>query len=500
MNHQLDRVEKRRIWLPVILFAAAAYFPLFLHLGTQPLKNFDESLFALRAYRIAHYGQYLNNFIEFPDGPSATNTKPALFSLIQAISFKIFGYNELALRLPVALSVVALLWLILRFSRKETGSYAWGLFAGLVLITSQGFIRVHVSRTGDHDAPLAVFGWIALTCLFRYFQTERKEARYLWLFTGALIAATLTKSVAGLFFVPGIIVWLLWERQLVPFLKDRKSWLAIGAYILVIGGYYLYREIDYPGFLAGMWGGELGGHYFETRDGHLWPWYWYAQRLFTLKYMPWLMLLPLGMLLILHKSAEGLRPYGRLMIAAAISWLTVISFSGTKLEWYDASLYPVFAMLTGYGIYRLWLGLINFSGEKNSPMNWGVTGLFCLAFFLMPYVNIMKKVYEPKDIDYPGERYGYLVEQTTNQFPEIRDYTILHEGHSTHALFYQLTRNHHQGYHISRLKDAALATEGQVIMACQPKVLRYLKDHYEVEPITGKEGCELLKLIRKKED
>ncbi|MDX2245150.1 MAG: glycosyltransferase family 39 protein [Bacteroidia bacterium] len=483
-----------RLWLPVIIFAALAYFPLFLHLGSQPLKNFDESLFALRAYRIAHDGQYLNNFIEFPDGPSATNTKPPFFSGIQALSYKLWGYNELALRLPVALSVAALLFFMLRFSRQETGNFTFGIFSGMVLLTSWGFIHVHVSRTGDHDAPLAVLGWLALTYLYRFLKYNRQYSRHLIVFTGAILAATLTKSVAGLFMVPGIGVWLIAEKQFLPLLRDRRTWIALGSYILIVGGYYLYRELDYPGFWKGMWKGELGGHYLQTRDGHLWPFYWFAMRLYTHKFLPWLFFLPIGFFLILQKNTDTLRRYGWLNLLGFISWLMVISLSQTKLEWYDASLYPLMAMPVGYALYRLYEGGKSFLPDtaRLTPVLWAV--LFVFAFFFTPGVAVMKKVYQPHDIDYPGERYGYLIKQVEKQFPDLKKYTILHEGHSTHALFYQLTRND-KGFDISRLHTTTDTKAGDIIMACQPEVIRYLKEHFQLRPISGKEGCELLELL-----
>ncbi|MEZ4774093.1 MAG: glycosyltransferase family 39 protein [Bacteroidia bacterium] len=493
MNNPLKNKAALHTWLPVMIFAIVAYFPLFLHLGSQPLKNFDESLFALRAFRIAHDGQYLNNFSEFPDGPSATNTKPPFFSLIQAISYHIFGYNELALRIPVALSIAALLFFMLRFSRQETGEFTFGIFSGLVLLTSWGFVHVHVSRTGDHDAPLAALGWLAITYLYRFLKYDRQYARHLWIFTGAIVAATLTKSVAGLFLVPGMIFWLITQRQLLPVLRDRRTWKALGLYLVIIGGYYLYREVDYPGFLKGMWKGELGGHYLTTRDGHLWPFYWFAARLYTHKYLPWLFFLPVGIFLIFQPKSGSLSRYGSLVFFGAMSWLLVISFSKTKLEWYDATLYPLMAMLVGFGLYRLYEGGKNWMEKSGVLMQSIWAGLFVFTFFFTPGFAVMKKVYQPHDIDYPGERYGYLVKQVEKQIPELKKYTILHEGHSTHALFYQLTRNE-KGFEISREKSVSEARVGEMIMACQPEVIRYLKEHFIVRPLSGKEGCELLEL------
>ena len=238
----------------------------------------------------------------------------------------------------------------------------------------------------------------------------------------------------------------------------------------------------------------MGGHYLKTRDGHLWPWYWYAVRLYKLKFMPWLLFLPLGAITMLRSLNQNLRDFGILILMGGITWLTIISLSSTKLEWYDASLYPIMATLVGFSLYRIYEGINQWLELKNGAYKVIYTIMFIAFVFALPYQKIIKKVYLPKDIDYPGERYGYLVEQVAKIFPDLKEYTILHEGHSTHALFYQLVNNHHRGYHISRIKKSEEALPNSKVMACQPKAIRYLKEHFEWRLISIKEGCELLEL------
>ena len=488
-----------RIWVPILLFSVAAYFPIFLHLGSFPLKNFDESLFAMRAYKMAHEGEYLYNFRDFPDGPSSTNVKPTFFTTIQALSFKILGYNEIALRLPVALCVVLLLGFFLRLSYLETGSLTWGYFCGLVLITSIGFIRVHISRTGDHDAPLAVMGWLSLLYFFRYLQNDRKSTRDLWIFTFLMIAATLTKSVSGLFFVPALVIYSLYKKQFVALMTSKELWLSVAAFVIAVGGFYLVREIEHPGFWKSIVKGELTGRYLGTLGGHKWPWYWYAVRLYKIKFMPWLLFLPLGMGLMIANKNRRIRDFGVLMTLAGLVWLIVISTAQTKLEWYDASLYPIMAILVGYSLYRIYQGIIHYLKLKTGIYRWIYTIAFFAFVFILPYKNIIEKVYHPKDIDYPGERYGLLIEQVKKKFPDLKEFTIQYDGFSTHILFYQLTNNNHRGYKISRIDKPEEAFVGMTVMACEPRDVKYFEENFEVEPISGKEGCKMWKLVGAKE-
>ncbi|MBM3776135.1 MAG: glycosyltransferase family 39 protein, partial [Acidobacteria bacterium] len=70
---------------------------------------------------------------------------PLKYWLIAA-SFAIFGVNDWAARIPVALAAVALCWLTARFGTWAFGARA-GMYAGLALATSAGlflFTRVQI--------------------------------------------------------------------------------------------------------------------------------------------------------------------------------------------------------------------------------------------------------------------------------------------------------------------------------------------------------------------
>ncbi|MEL7530722.1 MAG: glycosyltransferase family 39 protein [Bacteroidota bacterium] len=485
-------------WLLLGLFLAIAYGPLFLHLDVQPLKNFDESFFGLRAYRLAHYGEYLYNYKQFPEGPSATNLKPPFFSAIQAGFFKVVGYNELALRLPVALTILALLLGMLWIGNRHFESSAYGQYAALALLTSTGFINVHVTRTGDHDGVLAAMGFLALWCLYCYLHGERKDPRWMYGLAASLVAATLTKSVAGLFFAPGMLVYVLYKRQLVALLKDKHFWFGVGGFAFCVAGYYLYREWDAPGFLQNLQKGELGGHYLKTRDGHVHPYLWYWDRLINLKYAYWFLPALFGLLVSYHPRFKKWRDWHTLLWMAWLSWMLVISSSQTKLEWYDASLYPIMAMWVGLGLTLLYYGLRDFLKLEKGAWPYIIKLAFVLLFFALPYKTIIQKVYAPKDNDYPGEYYGYLMEQAEDKFPDLKQYTLMFDGYSFHCLFYQLVYNQQKGYDIRRERKVVNLQVGETAMLCQPQTISYLEENFVLEYLTGKQGCKLVKILREK--
>ncbi|MEO0472120.1 MAG: glycosyltransferase family 39 protein [Bacteroidota bacterium] len=485
-------------WILIGLFLVASYFLLFLHLDQQPLKNYDESFFALRAYRLAHYGEYLYNYKQFPDGPSGTNLKTPFFSMIQAASFKVFGYNELALRLPVAITVLLLLLWMIRFGKKEFGSLPFGLLSAAVLLTSWGFIHVHVSRTGDHDAPLAAFTLMALMYLYKFF--EWGDGRHLLVFTVFMVMASLTKGVAGLFVAPGMVVYALLRKKFVSCLKDKRVWLALGSFLFCVVGYYLYREIDHPGFLRNLWLGELGGHFLKTRDGHKWPFFWFLSRMVSLKYTYWMVFLPIGLTMAFHPRFREYRHFTQLLLCAWLSIFLVISNSETKLEWYDASLYPIMAFMVGIGLTALYEGGQNWQKASGRIWPWVFGSFFVLAFFFAPYRAVLNKTYQPKDNDYPGEYYGYLIKQAERLFPEEKKYTIVFDGYSFHCLFYQLVYNQQKGFQLSRKRKHEDVVPGELIMSCQGGGTAYLRKNFETENLTGIKGCVLMRIGKRKEE
>ena len=126
----------------IILLAIIIYFPLFLHLTSLSVRVFDESRLALNAYEMLKTG---NIVVTYYEGlPDMWNTKPPLMIWILAISIKIFGLNELALRLPAALAALATCFLLLWFARKVFQKFWLGCIAAIVLVTSNGYIQEHV--------------------------------------------------------------------------------------------------------------------------------------------------------------------------------------------------------------------------------------------------------------------------------------------------------------------------------------------------------------------
>ncbi|MEZ4687660.1 MAG: glycosyltransferase family 39 protein [Bacteroidia bacterium] len=168
---------------------------------------------------------------------------------------KLFGYNELAVRLPSAIAALLTAVLLWWFCAKRNMSWL-GFFAAIALMASRGFNDLHIARTGDHDSilTLLIMGYSLL--VFDLVENEQGSTKkMLWL--GLLISlAVLAKSIAGFFAVPDLL-YVIFRRKLGYFLRSKWLYAATGICLAIVGGYYALREYYYPGQLELVWQNEL---------------------------------------------------------------------------------------------------------------------------------------------------------------------------------------------------------------------------------------------------
>ncbi|MEL7191978.1 MAG: glycosyltransferase family 39 protein [Bacteroidota bacterium] len=475
------------------LFAIIIYFPIFLHLDYGGLKNFDEGYFSLRAFGMAHYGEYICQYADMPESDSGVNTKPPLFTWVQASFFHILGYNELAFRLPIALMVVALVALMLLFSKDLTGKLTWGYLSVLIMLTTPGMMKTHVARSGEHDLPFIFFIILQIVSFYLYLHSDLKDKKYLfWLGVG-LILATWTKSAMALFTIPAFFLYALSERKLLPLLRDKHTWGLIGAYLLAVGGLYLYLSTQCPDFLSKVWRNDIVVRYSEVMDGHEHSWHWYVSLILPRDYLYWIPFTVVGIGIIFWKRDEML-PLFKLLGIVCIVWLTIIITAQTKLEWYICALYPLLGWMAGYGLWKIWEVILNqlqwTDGWKARLTGW----LLLAAVFAYPYYTVIDNVYFSDWFSGEPERYAHLMQQVAERSPDIQDYDVLYEGWNFHASFYILVYNETKGYDIRRLRKREQLQVPAYVMVSQPGLIAYLKETYQWEALHAREGAELLKL------
>ncbi|MFL5340010.1 MAG: ArnT family glycosyltransferase [Gemmataceae bacterium] len=336
----------------LVILTAAAVLTL-PGLGRASLWDMDEGLNAEAAREMLESGNWVVPKFSF----QLRDAKPALLYWLQAGTYRLFGVNEFAARLPSALAAALAALLSYELARRMF-SPAAGLLGGLILIST-----LTVSQSGRFANPDALLlGCTALTfsCFWAGYAPGRagEPPRRGWFVPlGATCGlGMLAKGPVGLV-LPGatILLFLAWQRQLWTLL-DRRLFLGAAAFLLVALPWYAAVSIETRGdFATGFFLKNNFGRYLRPMEDHRGPVYYHAGVL-LMGFAPWSALLPVALWYAMRRPAAANTPFSpvratdparRLLLCWFAVYLAFFSLSATKLPNYTLPLYPAVALLTG---------------------------------------------------------------------------------------------------------------------------------------------------------
>jgi 4-amino-4-deoxy-L-arabinose transferase-like glycosyltransferase len=326
------------------ILVVVAAFLLLTGLGDQPLAMWDEARLAVNAFEMHAARDPI--VTRFAGAPDLWNTKPPLAIWLQAVLLGVVDPPELAVRLPAALATIGTVLLVFGFLRRELGEVWPGALAGLVLLGTPAFIGYHAGRSGDYDSLLVFWTTLYSIGWYRYCRTGGGSA--LAVFGGGLALAMLTKGVAGLLMTPGLLLFTALEGRLGGVLRERRAWITVAAALAVPLAWYAVREWTVPGYLAAMLANEPGS-FFGATDGTRADPFYLLRGMLDRRLEPWVVLLPVSLLLVWPMSA----PLARWATCLLAGFFLVAESSSTKLSWYDLPSYPVIAMVIGVAVSGL---------------------------------------------------------------------------------------------------------------------------------------------------
>lgn len=491
-----------RKYLIFTLFCGAIYFPLFLHLGSQPIHNWDESLFAMRSAYMLEEGKYIRDYSLWVDGGvEHRSTKPPFTTWLQVASMWLLGINEFALRLPIALCVLATVFMFVWVARKTLGNIHIGYFAGFALLTSLGFVRDHGSRTGDQDAALAFYMIAGAFAFYYYLEARDNQQRLKWLvvFTVTAIAAVFTKYAFGLLFFPAFLAYAIYKKQLWTLVRQWSVWLAGALVLLLIGGWLLYMDQRLPGFLEKALFYEMADRYVSTFEGHSHPFYLYFERFWKGYFMPWLLLLLAPLYLVFSRRKSPLQDVTVLMFLCTLSLLLVISFSETKTDHYDIAVYPPLAILAGIGFCQVLDAIAMLWKDKTyQPVAFFSSLLVAFNLLMTPYLKTINRIYGIRIKDYEMT-YGYIFRKIQKTQPLTKHFIAYSPSFTGQVLYYSGLLNRKKGYKIKLSEHPEYAAVGDTVLACEPYFTEYLVAHYDLRSLEIEGKCFLAIVEGKKE-
>lgn len=478
--------------------------PLFLHLDTMPLKIWDESRLANNAIEMLENGNWL---VPYFDGmPDMWNTKPPLMIWVQVFFMKIWGTNELALRLPSALAGLGTIGLIFFFCKKILQNERLGYVAALVLVTTPGYVAEHVTRTGDYDALLVFWTTLSTFLVFIWTEKETSSTKNKLILLAALSFAlvVLTKGIAGLMILPGVFVFLLLENKIKPLLQSKYFYFSVFGFLFLTAGYYFLREQYNYGYLQAVWENELGGRYLSSLEGNGKEFSFYFRKMYEGRFLPWLYFIPFALLIGFYEN-EKIKKCVKLLFLVSGFYLLVISFSQTNLIWYDAPVYPFLAIIVAVGIEKLWLTITQYFSSKNVNTSIGSI-FFLIAVFGQPYFSRLQESYSVNKLWTLPENLRY--QEFIHQIDSPNEYTILLPNYNAPVLFYQKTKvdkkiTIKQELEFMPEKRNTFGVvplvfeEAEHVMICESSVRNEFKKHYSYKILNKWKSCELVIVGRK---
>ena len=465
--------------MPVLLLLLVLlYFPLFHHLTWLPIRIWDEARLAMNAWEAFHNGHW---FIPHFEGkPDMWSTKPPLLPIMQALLTYVTGPGELAIRLPAAMAGLGSCLLIAWWINKRLAMPEAAFMAALVLVTSQGYVHQHATRTGDYDAVLSFFMlWASLSWFDAMFFGRTKALFWFWI---SLTLGVMTKSIAALFFSPAYLLFgLVNLKSFLVGIRSRPFLFGMLVFIFTVAGYYLVRETFNHGYLQAVWDNELGGRYagvIETHHHGLW---FFLQRLVHTEYSEWFVLLIPGLIIGSARRDAALRASGNYVLLLILVYLLIISLAATQLEWYDVPLFPVMALPVALLLYTGWQWL---SGSPVLSKRIKPLALF-LAFafivFYVPYGRMLGKTFEPQE--YPEERVfyriGHFLQDARDGLYSLDGFRLLQVDYSAHNDIY-LEWMRYEGTDVARTSFEMLEP-GDRLIIFQDHVKEQIDAHWSYE-------------------
>lgn len=463
-----------------IVLIIILYYPLFGRLESIPIRQYDEARLAQNAYEMCKNGDYI--VTHFEDKPDMWNTKPPLMIWLQVACIKVFGFSELPIRLPSAIAALFTCLFLVFVSVRYLKDFWLGFIASIVLATSIGYMNLHAARTGDYDSLLTLFTTIYTICFFIYL--EHGVKRYLYYTFIAITFAVLTKGIAGLLFVPALLVFTAIRQRLVSFFKLKEFYIGIFIFLFFVIGYYTLREYFNPGYLEAVWNNELMGRYFITNEGHDEGFWFYYQMITKHHFIYWIWILPVSILIGIIQKDKFYRDLTLYSLLVAVTFFLIISISKTKLEWYNVPLYPFLALIIAIALKTI-LDAIKSSSYSIRILKTNILPFIFLFFICInPYVDMINRTASSNVFPWEEEFYriDYYLKDAIKGKHDLSGYTLLHDNYGAHNTFYiNILRD--KGIDISYSYDWQNLSVNSKVIAHQQIVKDYINKNYSVEVI-----------------
>ena len=345
------RLRSASYWALAAVFLAVYFGSLF----SPALLDDADSTHAEAAREMLVTGDYVTLHV---NGIRYLEKAPLPYWLV-AISYRIFGVNEFATRLPMALSILLLGVLALVWTRRAFGERA-GVYAALFVYTAAGvflFTRILI--------PDILLSLLIAASLY-FFLTALEPGADPWRWYGGyacMALGVLTKGLIALAFPCGsAFIYLLatgqWRRW-----REFRLFSGLTLFLLIAAPWHILAGLRNTGGANGhgfLWFYFVNEHFLRflgrryPRDYNKLPWalYWSLHLVWL---FPWSLYLPAAIRTIADVRKEQQADFAartRLMCWILAGLVLVFFAISTNQEYYTFPAYLPLLMLLGDGISR----------------------------------------------------------------------------------------------------------------------------------------------------
>lgn len=343
-------VRSRQIFAAAALLFVAAFLMLFN--ADYPLFEPDETRNAQLALNIVESG----NWMALTLNGEPYWDKPPMLAWLTAISYRTFGVNEFATRLPSIVASLSMLAMMLLIGRRLFGFRAAWLGAAA---TTLGWGMLFQIRYVTMDALLTCFTTISLLTLLYSVSSNGKLRRWGVVFSGMFAGlGVLTKGPICLVILgPPMLAWLLLHR----FGSKKQTRKVLKRFLIAMS------LVGVPWFAITIWRDPQFAQYFFWKHhvvrfsdafNHREAFWFYVPVLFGFMF-PASILIPQVIRFLCSSKPESraLRAPEHGVLAFAVIWtMGFFSLSDCKLPAYLLPAFPLMGLLIGVVLEQIFAG------------------------------------------------------------------------------------------------------------------------------------------------
>ncbi|MGD0281544.1 MAG: glycosyltransferase family 39 protein [Dissulfurispiraceae bacterium] len=340
-----------KYFLPLII---AVFFLSFFRLGVVPLFDVDEAVFSTATVEMVQTGDWITPTY---NGENRYD-KPILFYWLMALSYKVFGINNFAARVPSALAAGCLAVALFLFVRHSHGEKRAFHAVMSFMLSIYFLVYSHAAVT---DMALTLFISISLFCFYLY-SNNRDGANfsekpphkigavpvvyYLYGFYAFSALAFLTKGLIGIVFPFGIALIYLYAIEGIAGVKKIITLKGILIFLLLSVPWYAAQiSINGQEFIDQFFIKHHFKRFAGVISGHNGPVYYYIPAL-LIGLFPWVAFLPSGFREV-FKRKDRLNLFAFIWAAFVVVFFSLAS---TKLPNYILPAIPAAVIIIASGM------------------------------------------------------------------------------------------------------------------------------------------------------